>query len=51
MTLVDKVVKNYRSQGGGCFHWGSAETNLTSNHEDVGLVPGLTQWVEDLVLL
>ena len=26
-------------------------TNLTRNHEVVGLIPGLTQWVKDLVLL
>ena len=26
-------------------------TNLTSIHEDVGLIPDLTQWAEDLALL
>ena len=26
-------------------------TNLTRNHEVVGLIPGLTQWVEHLALL
>ena len=30
-----------------CSHLGAEETNPTSNREDVGLIPGLTQWVKD----
>ena len=26
-------------------------TNPTSNHKDVGLIPGPAQWVKDLALL
>ena len=29
---------------------GAVEMNLTRNHEVVGLIPGLAQWVKDLVL-
>ena len=31
--------------GGGSFHCGAVETDLTSNPEDAGSIPGLTQLV------
>ena len=35
----------------GSSHCGEGEKNLTSVHEDVGLILDLTQWVKDPVLL
>ena len=34
----------------GSSHCGAVETNPTSNHEVVGVIPGLSQWVKGPVL-
>ena len=47
-TELEQLIQNlYRWSS----HCGTAEMNLTRNHEVVGSIPGLAQWVKDLALL
>ena len=39
-----------KSVGHWSSHLGAAETNLTKNHDVVGSIPGLAQWVKDMAL-
>jgi len=41
---------SYNNASRGSSRHGAVETNLTAIHEDSGLIPGLSQWIEDLVL-
>ena len=47
--LINKIrkQKNVLSGSSCC---GSVVMNLTGNHEDAGLIPGLAQWVGDPAL-
>ena len=47
--IHNESFKNYICLGSS--HGGSAVTNPINIHEDVGLIPGLTQWVKDLAFL
>ena len=48
---VTEWIKKIRSMEFPSLLWCSGnKTNLTRNHEIVGLIPGLTYWVKDLAL-
>ena len=44
------ISSNYKINKCGISHCGSAVTNLTSIHEDMGLIPGSAQWVKNPAL-
>ena len=48
---IDRTLPINHSGKNRSSHLGSAEMNPTSIHADVGLIPGLAQWVKDSALL
>ena len=48
LAIVNSAAVNIKVHGSS--HHGSAAANLTRIHEDLGLIPGLTQWVKDPAL-
>ena len=48
--MTSEVFIKYKKGEVGRSCRGTAETNLTRNHEVAGLIPVLDQWVRDLAL-
>ena len=46
MSFIVEYLKGFKSEVFKGFHRGSVEMNPTSIHEDMGLIPGLAQWVK-----
>ena len=52
--LLHAMKQSFKKAGGGeanGSYCGASEMNPTGIHEDVRSIPGLAQWVRDLVLL
>ena len=48
---ISTMVQWVKNPTAGSSHHGSAVMNPTKIHENSGSIPGLAQWVKDLVLL
>ena len=49
-TYLSYGTRSGQKKNSRCSCHGAAETNLTRNHEVVGLIPSFAQWVKDLAL-
>ena len=49
--LLHSNIEGFQNMKVGSSHRGAAEMNPIRNHDAASLIPGLAQWVKDLVLL